>query len=363
MATYDRIANIQVFLKTARISGTNFGMPMIIGETSAFSERVIEITDTAELVSKGVAATDPIYVMANTALSQKSYGGINSLMVGRKSKDESYTDALNACRSQNATFRTVLCPSRENGVQSEIASWAESHNILYVTATADQQATDATSTTDILYVLSKYTHTACGYDPLAASQYIDAALAGRCLSQAIRAPWANRRIAGVTPLTDQTAAKAAIAKGAFTIESFSNGAGTTSITISQGGTVASGEWIDVIRGRDYAQEYLQLEMAQLHIDADIPYNDAGILIHVNRLSAGLTYLQGIGIIDDDVVLDDGTVSPGFAIKYPRRADISSNQVASRKLTDLSAEARLRGAIIMVDASVTLSYSTDIRGES
>lgn len=363
MATYDRIANIRVFLKTGRISGTNFSMPLIIGETSAFGERVIEINDPAELVRRGVAATDPIYVMANTALSQKSYGGINSLMIGRKDKEESYTDALNACRAQNSTFRTLLCPSRDAGIQTELASWAESHNVLYVTATADSGAIDATSTTDILYILSKYTHTACGYDPKAATQYIDAALTGRCLSQAIRAPWANRRIAAVDPLTDQTAAKAAIAKGAFTIESFSNGAGTTSLTLSQGGTVASGEWIDVIRGRDYAEEYLQMEMAQLHIDADIPYNDAGILIHVNRLNAGLTYLQSIGIIDDDVVLDDGTISPGFAIKYPRRAEISPNQVASRKLEGVSAEARLRGAIIMVDASVTLSYSTDIRGEA
>ena len=361
MASYDRIASINIALKTARLTGTNFGMPLVLGETSAFSERVLEITDPSELSAKGVATTDPLYVMVNTALSQKSYGGINSLMVGRKGKDESFTDAANACRAQSSVFRALLSPTRDTGAQAELASWSESHNVLYVTATADAQAADPTSTTDILYTLSKFTHTACGYDPLAASQYVDAALAGRCLSQAIRAPWANRRLAAVTPLNDTTAAKAAIAKGAFTVESFSNGAGTTAVTLSQGGTVASGEWIDIIRGRDFAQEYIQLQMAQMHIDADIPYNDAGILMHVSVLNAALTYLQSIGIIDDDVVKDDGKVSPGFAIKYPRRADISANTVASRKLDNITFEARLRGAIIMVAVSGTLSYSTDIKG--
>lgn len=362
MASYDRFSKITVSLNTAGLSGTNFGLPLVIGETSAFPERILEIYGVSELSDKKVSTSDPIYAMSNTGFSQKTYGGISSLMVGRKDKEESFTDALNACRAQNATFRTVISPTRVPDEQEEIAIWAEAHDVLYITASSDPQIADATSTTDIVSRLKKYTHTACAYDPKAETQYSDAAAAGRCLSQEIRSPWSNRRIAAVDPVTDQTAAKAAIAKGAFTIEPFSNGAGTTSVTLLQGGKVASGEWIDVIRGRDYAQEYLQLEVANLQIDADIGYGDAGILMFVNRLTSGMEYLQRIGIIDKDVVKDDGALSPGFAITYPRRADISSNTVASRNLKDIKTKARLAGAIVSVEATVDLSYSTDIEGE-
>lgn len=360
MAKYDRLARVMIELRTARLTGSSFALPLLLCETAAFTERTLLIDDPDQLLKKGVKSGDEAYKIASIALAQKAYGGIGSVIVGRKAKEESYTDAVSACRAETSTFRALAATTRDPKAVVELASWADAHGVLFVTASPDTQVADPKSSTDVLSLCKPFTRAVVIYDPASSGYYPEAALLGRCLGKQQGQTWENQRIAGCKPLADETASVSARAKGALTIESFSNGPGSTSVTITQGAQVASGEWIDIIRGRDWLQEQMSLNVAQVFIDADIKYNDAGIAIVEGRMRQTLSYAQRIGFIDDDVVLPDGTISPGFSIRVPRRADIAANTVASRKLIDMHFDARVSGGIHLSEIDGTLSYSTDIR---
>ncbi|MCY1552961.1 hypothetical protein D9M68_893960 [compost metagenome] len=127
--------------------------------------------------------------------------------------------------------------------------------------------------------------------------------------------------------------------------------------ITQNGKVAAGEWIDVIRGRDWLAEQVKINVATQIINANgkVPFTDDGILIIVNGLRQALMLGQARGLIAPDEIYDAGRKIPGFVITAPRSASISPNDKANRILRDLKFSARLAGAIHVADIKGNLTY--------
>ena len=84
-------------------------------------------------------------------------------------------------------------------------------------------------------------------------------------------------------------ARAVHAKNGNTFEAFRN------ISITQNGKVAGGEWIDVIRFRDWLVETIKTEEFVMLINRDkLPYTDAGIMLVYNTLNSVLALGQRRG---------------------------------------------------------------------
>lgn len=127
--------------------------------------------------------------------------------------------------------------------------------------------------------------------------------------------------------------------------------------ITLDGKVTYGEWIDVIRFRDWLQNDMQKAIFSLLLkNPKVPYTDKGIALVKSEMIASLKRGQQNGGIADTEYDDDGNEIPGFVVTVPRAANITDSQKKSRKLTDCKFRARLAGAIHAVDINGTLAYS-------
>jgi hypothetical protein len=157
------------------------------------------------------------------------------------------------------------------------------------------------------------------------------------------------------PLTE-TQYIAITGKNGNTFERFRN------ISITQNGKVAAGEWIDVIRFRDWLQEEITVNVFNALVNSDkVPYTDDGIAIIETQIRQALelgTRRGGIAPIEYD---EDGNENYGYTISVPLSSSISANQKATRVLQDVSFKARLAGAIHVVEITGSLTYENLIVG--
>lgn len=163
--------------------------------------------------------------------------------------------------------------------------------------------------------------------------------------------WALKPLAAVTPSKLNSTAinkmKAANFNYVLTV---------ASKNITQGGMTNSGEWIDIVRFRDWLQNDMQVRVVNLLVtNKKIPYTDPGIALVQNQMIASLKDGQRYGGIAPTEYDEDGNEIPGFVTHVPLAANIPATKKASRTLEDVSFEARLAGAIHMVTIKGTLTY--------
>jgi hypothetical protein len=164
--------------------------------------------------------------------------------------------------------------------------------------------------------------------------------------------WALKGLASITPSNlTSTQRQTIIAKGGNTFEYYQEG----TLALTNPGKVAAGEWIDVIRFRDWLKDTIQVNMVQMMINRDkVPYTDQGIALCVSNLRKSLQEGQNVGgIAPDELDAADNTV-PGFVVTYPRSVEIPSSIKASRVLS-IGFTARLAGAIHVVEVTGALAY--------
>ena len=126
--------------------------------------------------------------------------------------------------------------------------------------------------------------------------------------------------------------------------------------ITQGGKTGGGEWIDVIRFRDWLQNDMQVRVVNLLIvNPKIPYTDNGIGLVENQMLASLKDGQKYGGIAPTEYDADGNAIPGYTTSVPLAADLTSTQKASRILKDCKFSARIAGAIHVVEIKGCLTY--------
>lgn len=235
------------------------------------------------------------------------------------------------------------------------AAWAESEIKLFGNSVAEAGAISASSTTDTPYLLkhNNYYRTYSFYHKDAVTDFPELANMARCFAvKPGGETWANKKLAGVsTDNLTETQYLAAKAKNCNTFESFRD-----SVSITQIGKVAAGEWIDVIRFRDWLQEEMQTNIFNLLINRDkVPYTDAGIAAIEGQLVKALELGQRRGGIAPTEYDEDGNEIPGWKIDVPLAANISANTKASRILEDLTFTARLAGAIHITEITGSLVY--------
>lgn len=263
-------------------------------------------------------------------------------------------DDLDAILDEDARWYGLVMTERVKQTQLDAAEWTESNDRLFITATDEADVLNPALATDLISVLknTRYFRTAVMFHTNAATEYPDAAWAGRVFTiQPGGETWALKGLASVTPspLT-ATQRQTVINKGGNTFEFYQ-----AQVALTNPGKVAAGEWIDVIRFRDWLKDTIQVNMVQMMINRDkVPYTDQGIQLCVNNLRKSLQEGQKVGGIAPDELDAAGATVPGFILTFPRSVELASSIKASRIL-DIGFTARLAGAIHVVNVSGALAY--------
>lgn len=282
-----------------------------------------------------------------------------NLGVANSASTETITDALAAVGAFPANWYGLVITSRVEADVKAAAAWAETNKKLFGTASSSTAILNAASTTDIAAFLQQnnYFRTFGFYHSQADTQYIEAAImANRFTFYPGAETWANVRLAAIAyddlPEGDSIAARN---KNFSTFEPFRN------FSVTQGGKVSAGEWIDVIRFRDSLEDQIKVSVTSAMIQATagrgkLPYTDEGIQVIGNGIRGPLNLNISRGGIAPEEMDGDGNVIPSYTITLPLNANVPVNDKANRILRDVKFTARLAGAIHLVEIKGTLAYA-------
>ena len=312
------------------------------------------IVDSGAPVSPTSVGSD-IYITAKQAGLAVAVSVKGDLFLNVARSQETPTAALTACSKENADWYGVALASRYEEDILDAAEWVESNGRLFGVSSAQAGILDAAATDDLASKCQQkqYFRTHVWFHGKADSEALDAAVAAnRFTFYPGGETWANARLAGITyDGLGEGQALAAHAKNANPYEQM------RSFAVTQNGKVAAGEWIDVIRGRDWLAEQVKIEVATQLVNAPgkVPFTDGGIQVLVAGVRKALMLAQARGLVAPDEVDAAGKIIPGFVISAPLSMNIPTNDKANRVLRDLKFSARLAGAIHVGDIKGNLTY--------
>lgn len=254
---------------------------------------------------------------------------------------------LTAINNANSDWYALISTSRNFATVLEIAGWVESRIKLFGTTSNDLDIINVpagTDTTSIAAVLGQmgYVRSFVMYHQDALNDYPEAAWFGAVLPlEPGSETWKFKTLNSISysNLTT-TQSLNAFGKKANTYE-FVAGVG-----ITQNGTVAQGEYIDIVRGIDWLTARIQEFVFRVLVtNSKVPYTDAGIA----TIQAEVLRVLQLGI-DNDFISE----SPAPTCTVPRAADVPPADKAARILRNVRFQATLSGAIHAVLIRGTVS---------
>ena len=363
MNNFDRIVTVNIDIAAPAVDGASFDNILIVGLPPAREpERPLPdvgvYSSLAEVTGAGFAAmgenADPVGIAARIAFSQSPRP--TKIFIATQKETETMaleppTDTLERALSMNGWY--VICPAGVPESQLEkMAEWTEAHTKML--------AYTYLSESDPVSAIFFRSHGWCGLtkdgqdasDVPQANAYLHVAVAAKCLSHpAGSETWAFKRLASVHPSQFGSTLIAKIAGGNSNY--FTQKAGRN---ITMNGITRGGEWIDIIRGRDWLQNDMQLRIFNLLLmRPKIPFTNPGIALVENAMMASLRAAQGRGIVAPEEYDDDGNAVPGFMVTVPNVLSLTPTELASRVLRNCTFTARIAGAIHAVIVNGTLTY--------
>ncbi|WP_066733544.1 DUF3383 family protein [Cupriavidus sp. D384] len=282
-----------------------------------------------------------------------------NMTIAEPASRELVTWALSECKREADSWYGICIASRAEADILAAAEWAESNGKLFGAALASRGTLDASTYEDLASRLAakQYFRTHIWYHARAAEEWLEAAVsANRFTFYPGSETWADVKLAGITTdnLTEGESSGAQF-KNVNTFEPFRN------FAITQGGKVASGEWIDVIRFRDWLAEAIKVNVMSALVNlrnrqGKVPFTDSGIEVITTAMRQALDLGVTRGGIAPAEVDEDGRTIPSYTIVAPRAASVPFNDKASRMLYDVGFTARLAGAIHAVNIKGNLTYS-------
>lgn len=322
-------------------------LPPDVGIYSSLSE----VAD-AGWETVGVNA-DPVGAAAAVAFAQnpkpdKIYIAYQKVV---SSAVESIGDTLDRAKTFGGWY--VVCPA---GVDEQyfdtMAQWTEANTLLFGYTYIGE-----TDPLDISYYRSfgfcgKLTDDQASTDVPLANQFVSVGAAVKCLSyQSGSETWAYKNLGGLTPSDFSDTFIANLE--AVNTNYFERLAGQN---VTRLGKVKAGEWIDVIRFRDWLENDMRVRVATVLLaNPKIPYTDPGIALVRTAMTASLMQGQRNGGISEATVNTDGTLTPGFEVSVPTAASIPAADKAKRVLNNCRFAAYLSGAIHVIQIKGNLSY--------
>ena len=363
---------VQVTCNKVLAEGGKYTLTVASAEASNTYTYTVQSGDGSADILDGLAtamASDPVvtaaYADSTLTLTNITAGTAfvvkadKNLTVTNGTSSETIAETMAACVAYDSDFYGIALASRTDADVLAMAAWAEANEKLYGTCVSGSDVLDGADNTDIAsqLMLNNYYRTFSFYHT-DANDFPEVAVMSRCFTAVPGSEtWALKRLAGVVVdnLTE-TQFNVLKAKNVNTFERFRN------LSLTQTGKVAAGEWIDVIRFRDWLAEEIKVNVLNVLVNNEkVPYTDAGIAIVEGAIRQSLRQGQvngGIAPVEYD---EDGNKNLGYTVSVPLAANISANQKASRILENVSFTARLSGAIHVVEIRGQLTYENLIVG--
>jgi hypothetical protein len=299
----------------------------------------------------GTVGAKYAYLTADTA---GNYIGVESYDVGKVLVEQDHADPgvatdLAAIAAEDSTWYGLCNPFNSKAMATAIAAWTESNTKMFVAASSDSAIVTSVlaGATDLAANLqtASYARTAVLYHP-ATDQFADAAWLGECLPLAPGSEtWKFKTLVGVDAVNLTPTQIANADNKACNV--YRNRGGINMTCGTPGGTVAAGEFIDTVRGRDWLQARIAEREATLLANAKkIPFTDPGIAMVEAELRGQLQEGIDVGLLAAD---------PAPVVTVPKAADVSAANKAARLLTGVEFSATLAGAIhkMVIRGTLTL----------
>lgn len=327
-------------------NGTLGTQAAVTGVAASVPEIVNGLRSKLDALGLGVTNSDQttyLRILSNTAGAFFSFyvDDERKLGLAMDQADPGLAADLDEILKEDKDWWLILEPFPSAATVAAIAAWAEANERYYLTVTQDSEVIQhvPTSATDVMGALktSGYMRTGPLYKRLA-HKFADAAWAGAVLPLVSGSEeWGKKTLAGIDAdnLTDTQIANVKGKNGNV----YTTVAG---INVTQDGHSSSGEWIDVVRFRDWLASDMQLRIfGHMASVPKIPFTDPGIAMIQADVLASLKTGVDVGGLSGDP--DD---APTCTV--PRARDVSAASRAARTLTGVQWTARLAGAIVAVD---------------
>jgi hypothetical protein len=371
--TLSDIVNVQITTQTRAVSQAGFDTLLIVGESASFTNRLKHYSNIEEVrpdfalptPPDGAEAPTAPEVLAATAAFSQEPGGVR-VAIGRKARSETWTGALTAIQEENGDWYGLVITTRNPDAVLEVASWVEGNRAnrkLFATASNDsaillplpsplERPEDVAGTKDVSSIARRLadahmSRTAVVYNSLrrqvgTGDSFPDAAWMGRQLTASPGAStWMFKTLDGISAdsLSD-TQSRIARAKNANTYESIGG------VPITAEGKVASGEYIDIVKGVDWLHARLTERIFSRLVNLPkVPYTDAGVAVFETEIRAQLSDGVSAGLLAND---------PAPTVRTPLVRSIPFNDRAMRVLPEITFAATLAGAIHWVRVNGTVS---------
>ena len=362
MSNLDRIVSINIELQTVVSSGVSFDNILIVGPAPKVPSEDPTVPDVGVYTSlasvnemgwksEGEGA-DPVGIAARVAFSQtvkpnKIYIAVQKA-TGKPDDGTLEEPTVTLSRAEAESGWYVAMPA---GIEEEkfkaMAEWIEAREKLFGYSYKNPNSNPVAKTYFRSFGICYGDDTGSG-DP-----YKHIAMAVRFLSyDAGEETWVNKSLAAVSTskFTDTQIDTIDKDPGSYYIQVGSTG-------LVQGGKVRAGEWIDVIRFRDWLKNDMQLRILNLKVKRPkIPYTDKGIGLVHNQVIASLKEGRRRGGIAEDQYNSEEELVPGYITSVPKAADLTDEQRHSRTLEGVKFSALLAGAIHVTKVEGFLGYS-------
>lgn len=340
------IVDVQITRGTRTITREGFGTPLVIvSETDGVAthgSRVLTYGSLTEVAVDFIAGTAG-YKAAAAYYAQTPQPKVIKIGLfddGVAEADTDYADALSKILLVDSDFYGVAADTRDAVEVAALATAVAAASKIYGTASAAAAVLDDQDNTDIGSVLNIATQErAFVIYSTDESNFPEMAWFGKQLTtDPGSSTWAFKNLATISANSLTSAeAEAAFDKGVNTYEAIAGQ------NITRYGTVATKEYIDVIRSIDWLQARMSEQLYfRLVNTPKIPYTAAG---------------QSIIKADMKVVLDlavtRGVINPDYSITMPVISSISEIDRAARFMPDISFFATLQGAVHTIKINGTV----------
>lgn len=317
--------------------------PLILGSSGSAIDYIIA-TSLTDITDAGYSSSSPEYLMASAMFSQSPRP--EDVMVYRKAAATDYDDALDTLAATHSEkFRSIVIDNRGKDKLWQVGTWANANKKFFFGCASGSDALLDRNVDREAYVIHD-----------APTDYPECAWVGQNVGKTPGSfTWKWKRLSGQTAPDFTSTQLSTIRTGTGGHDKGNALQEQSGVTYMNEGQTTSGEFIDVIDGQDWIENELTVELLSLFVNTDkVGLDDAGIGQIEGVVRAVLTragnnqIIARVGSKADAAYSDDGEYM--FTVTVPKRADISSVDLAARTLPDVNFVLYLQGAVHRVEVN-------------
>ena len=332
--------------------------PEAVGEKEITG--VIAISKADELLDYGYTTEDSAYIAATVAFSQSP--SPSELLVcvrnivgeGETANFEGIATTLARANTEAQFYGVHITEFKDAEDVTATISWVEANDKLFGFEYDDYDNCPVTNFS-FFRSFGIYSGNADGYateEQPEVNQYAALAMMAKCFGyNPGTETWHLKELATIVPSSISAEQKKKLDEDH--INTFLRYAG---VNCTIGGYTLGGEWIDVIRFRDWIKTEMQTRVFNaIKVNKKVPFTDNGIGLIEGAMESTLKDGQDIGGIAPTEYDEDNNAIPGFEVFVPKASDLTETERKARKLSGCRYTAKLAGAIHLVEIEGFLTF--------